>query len=184
MKLERPQAAVPWLPSRRRYAAFRLVAYLRLARTRDCNPDPDRVLALDRDQSSAETFVMAFLVWATTASFLTHLFALRLVLPFAAVAGAALAVIGLNAFVVFVGVFITPVLHAIGLPRGPHNIGVASAVFLIVLAVAASYFATFATWVAVPAWIFLGAIAINAVAAGILFVLRSRVREAESRCVV
>ena len=182
MKIERPQAAVAWLPSRHRYAVFRLIAYLRLARTPARQPDRDRVLAIDRDQSAVETFAMAYLMWAVTASFLTEVFASRLLLPVAIVAGIALAAVALTFYVPFVGLFITPVLHAAGMPRGASNIRVNTTIFLITLVLPASYFATLSTWVAVPAWIFLGAIALNAICAAILFPLRSRVREAESRC--
>lgn len=186
MKIERPQATVPWVPSRYRYALFRLVAYARLARTsiRRGVPDDTKVLAIDRDQSTGEAYTMAMLVWFTSAAFTAHLLSSRLVLAAAIVIAIPLAAFAFNAAIVLMGIAITPLLHLIGLPRGPHNIGANSAVILVALGLAASYFATATGWVAVPAWIFLACLAANGVAAIILFTLRGRMRADEERCVV
>ena len=184
MKIERPQALVPWLPSRNRYALFRLLAYLRLARTTPQARDESRVLAIDRDQNSGEAFVMAALIWAVTWAFFAHLLASSIGVAAAFFIAGPAAILALNAAVVVIGIAITPVLHAIGLPRGPHNIATNSAVVLLVLTVASSYFATLPSWVAVPASLFLTAIVVNGVAALVMFALRHRVRLAEQRCVV
>jgi hypothetical protein len=50
------------------------------------------------------------------------------------------------------------------------------------IALAASYFVTTATWARFPAWLLLGAIGANGVAAIVLLLLRGRVRAAEARC--
>lgn len=185
MKINRAQAIVPWIPSRHRYALFRLVAYVRLLQTRheQCVLDETRVLAIDRDQSTAETYVVGALVWMTVTSFVCELLSRRLV-PAAAVAIAvALATLAVSAAVVAVGTLVAPLLHAIGLPRGPHNINLNSTIMLLAITLAASYYALFPSWVRVPAWIFLGSIAANGIAAIVLFIVRKRVREAEARCV-
>src|SRR4051794_11468283 len=74
MKIQRPQATVGWIPSRRRYALFRLAAYLRLLRTPPERRilDETKVLAIDRDQSTAETYSVAALVWLTFSCFIAE----------------------------------------------------------------------------------------------------------------
>ena len=186
MKIDRPRAAVPWVPSRYRYALFRLVAYARLARRPlpMFTPGETRVLAIDRDQSSGEAYTIAIVVWFTAAAFMAHLLSARLVTAAAVLVAVPLAAFAFNAAIVLMGIAITPLLHLIGVPRGPNNIGVNSAVILISLGLAASYFATSSGWVAVPAWIFLLCIAVNGMAAIILFTLRGRIQADEQRCVV
>ena len=185
MKIERPQAVVPWIPSRHRYALFRLAAWLRLSQTKDeqCVLDDLKVLAIDRDQSTMETLIVAGLVWLTFACFLTELLSRQLVLVAAAAIAVPAAALLINAAVPFVAIFITPVLHLIGLPRGPHNINTNSTIMLMALTLAASYFALSSGWVRVPAWAFLICLALNGIAALVVFVLRKRIREAEARCV-
>ena len=183
MKIDRPQAAVPWVPARYRYALFRLAAYARLAKTPSCEIDQTRVLAIDRDQNNAEAYTLAIVAWATASAFLAQLLSRWLVLGLAILAAIPLALFAFSAAVVIIGAIITPLLHAVGLPRGPNNHGVTSAIVFIVLTLAASYFATLDGWVAVVAWFFLGVIILNGTAAAILFGLRQRVRQAELRCV-
>lgn len=185
MKIERPQAAVPWVPSRYRYALFRLAAFVRLTRTppEACTPADTKVLAIDRDQSTGEAYATAMLVWLTTSAFTAHLLSSRLVLAAAIVLAIPIAIVAFSAAIVLVGLTITPILHLLGLPRGPSNIATNSAVILIAIALAASYFATLAGWVGVIAWIFLTCVAANGIAAIILFAIRGRVRAEEMRCV-
>jgi hypothetical protein len=185
VKIDRPQAIVPWIPSRHRYALFRLVAYVRLllARRNDYALDETKVLAIDRDQSTAETYAVSGLVSLTIVLFLTDVMSIRIHLAAAAAIAIPAAALAVSAAVVLTGTCITPLLHAIGLPRGPHNINVNSTIMLLPVVLAASYFAASQRWVRVPAWFFLACIAANGLAAIALFMLRNRVREAEARCV-
>jgi len=195
VRIARPQAAVAWVPSRHRYALFRLIAYLRLASGADgphgdrgWRPDVDLganaiVLAIDRDQSSVEAYTVCVLVWMTVSAFFAAVLSSTLVLPAAIALAIPIAALTLTLSMVMTGLVVTPVLHAVGLPRGADNIAPATMVMLIAVTLAASYFATLSTWVRIPAWLFLGAVAINGVAAIVLFVVRQRVRAAEARCV-
>lgn len=185
MKIQRPQAAVAWIPSRHRHALFRLVAFVRLTQTppEQCVLDETKVLAIDRDQSTAETYVVTALTWFTVTCFAAHWMSAIMHILAAAVLAIPVAAFAITFAIPITGIFITPLLHVIGLPRGPHNINVTSTILLLVLAIAASWFALFETWVRLPAWIFLGCIAANGLAAIVLFILRKRVREAEARCV-
>jgi hypothetical protein len=195
VRIARPQAAVAWVPSRHRYALFRLIAYLRLASGADAprgdrgrRPDTDLganavVLAIDRDQSSVEAYTVCVLVWLTVSAFFAAVLSSALGLPAAIAVGIPIAALTLTLFVVMTGLVVTPVLHAVGLPRGPDNIAPATTVMLIAVTLAASYLATLSTWVRIPAWLFLGALGVNGVAAIFLFLVRQRVRAAESRCV-
>ena len=185
MKLDRPQAGVPWVPSRHRHALFRLIAAFRLMMTpaERCANEETQVLAIDRDQSNVETYVTTALVWFTLACFFAELLS-QCLHPGAAIPAAmAIAMLSVSLGIVLNGVLVTPVLHLLGLPRGPHEINTASAVFLLEIALAASYFALSDRWVRIPAWIFLGSIALNGMAAIILFTIRKRVELMEERCV-
>jgi hypothetical protein len=185
MKIQRPQATVGWIPSRRRYALFRLAAYLRLLRTPPERRilDETKVLAIDRDQSTAETYSVAALVWLTFSCFIAELLSWWLPIGVAFSVALPIVTVALTLVGPFMAVFVMPLLHTVGLPRGPHNIGVASATLLLAMSLMASYFALSNAWVRVPSRIFLGVLAMNGVAALILFALRKRVREAEMRCV-
>jgi hypothetical protein len=185
LKIERPQAGAPWIPSRRRHALFRLAASIQLLRTAvACPVDETKVLAIDRDQSAAETYAVATLVCFTLTCFLAEALSSRMHVVAALILSVPLAVIAINAAVVGVGLLIAPLLHTLGVPRGPHNVHLNSAIMLLPLGLAASYLALSPTWVRVPAWIFLGCLVANGIAAIVFFILRNRVREAEARCVV
>lgn len=185
MKIARPQAAVPWAPSRHRYALFRLIAYLRLARTQaqSCVRDESRVLAIDRDQSMFEQYTIAVFVWVTVAAFLAAMLSTRVILPLAIAVSIPIAALLFSMGVVVTGVAITPALHAIGLPRGVSNIAPNSWVLLTCVFLPSSYFAISNSWARYPAWLFLGAMVMNGVASIVLFFLRARLRAAEARCV-
>lgn len=185
MNIARPQAALPWLPSRSRHAVFRLVAYMRLRRM-GAEPrvrDDTRVLALDRDQNTAEQYTIALLTSLTAASFLAAMLSKRLILPVAIIVSVPLAVLLLNAAVVATGLAMTALLGALGLPRDTSRITPNSWIFFTVLFLSSSYFATVTTWVRYPAWLFLLVLAVNGAASIALFLLRARVRAAEARCV-
>jgi len=186
LNIARPQAAVPWIPSRHRYALFRLIAYLRLARTpaESCVRDERRVLAIDRDQSSVETYTIAVFVWLLVAAFVTAMLSNRLILPVAIAASIPLAALLFSVAVVVTGIAIAPALHALGLPRGASDIVPNTWVFLTSVFLASSYFALSSGWVRYPAWLFLAVVAMNGAASVVLLLLRTRVREAEARCVV
>lgn len=189
MTIARSQAAVPWVPSRHRFALFRLIAYVRLLRTRHEQMHPatgaDRiVLAVDPDQSTAEAYTVAILVLLTVASFFAALLSARLVLAAAILIALPLAMLAFSAAMVLVGLVVTALRHAVGAPRAPSNITVNSTVMLTGVTLAASYFATWQSWVRIPSWIFLGALVLNTACSAVLFVLRNRVRAAELRCAV
>ncbi|MGZ4778567.1 MAG: hypothetical protein ACXV5L_05180 [Thermoanaerobaculia bacterium] len=185
MNIARPQAAVPWVPSRSRYAIFRLIAYVRLLKKagEPCVRDEMRVLALDRDQSTAEHYTIALLVWLTVAAFFAAMLSARVILPVAIIIAIPLAALFLNAAVVATGVAMTALLGALGMPRDASRIVPNSWIFLTGLSLSSSYFAMATTWVRYPAWLFLLTLAVNGAASIALFFLRARVRAAEARCV-
>jgi hypothetical protein len=182
----RSQAAAPWVPSRHRFALFRAVAFVRLLTSGGAIAEPRHenriVLAVDRDQSTAENYTVAIFVFLTVTSFLAAALSARLVPAAALLLAPMFAAVILSGAVVFTGLVLTPLAHALGLPRGANNLAANSAWIFIGIALAASYFATSTTWVRVPAWTFLAAIALNGICSGILFVLRGRIRAAELRC--
>jgi hypothetical protein len=184
--IARSQAAAPWVPSRHRFAIFRAVAFVRLLRS---GSFPERgskedgvVLAIDRDQSTAENYTVGIFVWLVVSSFFAALLSARLVLAAAVLIALPLGALAVSAAVVIAGLVFAPVSHALGVPRGPSNITLNSTGILMVVTLAASYFAASPAWVRVPAWIFLGAIVLNGLCSAALFVMRARLRGMELRC--
>ena len=164
---DRPQAK--WLPSRHRYALARLIAFVMLPRPRPAALDVDHlILSIDREQSALENHALAIWYLATTTCFLAAL--LPLAMPWALVAAFPPALI-----------VVEIPIYAVGLPF--ENRRVTSAAYLLIGATASLYFAGRATWVRFPAYVYLGVLALNAIAFVTLWLLRDRVRAAEERCV-
>jgi hypothetical protein len=165
---DRPRAK--WLPSRHRFALARLVAFIVLESGGKAGAsDVDRIiLAIDRDQSAIENYAVAIWFVATTTCFIAAL--LPLPIPVALLA----------AFV--------PALIAVQIPlhfTGPlfRSRGVNAVFTMMCGAAAALYFASQHSWARLPAYAFLGVVALNAAAAVVMWLLRGRVRAAEQRCV-
>jgi hypothetical protein len=166
VRLIRGRAEARWLPSRHRFALFRLYAFLRL---RSAKPEPRRglVLVVDRDQTAFEHHGVSLWVVATiTCYFAAGLFG-AWPLPAALLAGLASAAVAIEV-PVWVGGFI--------FGRAGRANGVATMAALIAASI---HFARQTTWVRFAAWQFLGLIAINAVASLIVFLLRAPIARLE-----
>lgn len=168
MKAVHGRADARWLPSRFNFALFRLYAFVRM---KMATPEPaDVTLVLDRNQNPIESAVLS--VW-TTATLTCYaagtLFAAWPVIP-ALLAGIPVAITCLEIPIVAVGV---------PLRRRANNIPLHSFVLMSLLITAAAHFARAQSWVRFAAWQFLAAVALNVVAAGILFLLRGRITRME-----
>lgn len=169
MRVVHGRADARWLPSRFNFALFRLFAYVRMKRAQ---PEPaDVALVIDRNQNNIESFTLA--AWSTltlTCYAAGTLFA-SWPLPLALLAGVPVAITCLEIPIVTVGLIVR---------RSENNIGLNSVVLMSLLIAAAVMFARAQSWVRFAAWQFLGAIALNVVAAGIVFLLRGAIAEMEN----
>lgn len=172
MRVVRDRAEARWLPSRHRYALARLIAFLRL-RNAGSEPRSGLVLAVDRDQSTAENMTLGFSVW-----FIWTCYAAAILPGPWKVTAPLLSHLGLQ--VTIVGTVL--ILHLFGRDLWAFNHRINSTLLFILLLLASSYFAATQLWVRFVAWVVLAVFVLNAVAATILFLLRKSVRELEARC--
>ena len=150
------------IPSRHRFALFRLGAYLRLRLTQTPLERGDVALMIDPDQSAFESYSVA--AWT--------------VLMFSCY------------FSDFVSPFIAPLLTAVAvhipictvglLRKNKNNIHLVGIITMSMLAFAAAMYATSASWLRFVAWQFFAFVALNALAAVIVFFLRGSIAKLEA----
>jgi hypothetical protein len=173
MVYDRPAARL--LPSRRRFALARLIAFARLRTSAPPQLEHDRlILAIDRDQTVSEMYGIAASMSVLTTCYVAA------ALPLPRAAAIALA-IPLGTMTVQVLVVLIGVLTGL-VTRVENRIGINSAVLMTILLLASSYVATMASPARYAAWLCLAVMLLNAIAAGILRLLRDSVRAAEERC--
>ena len=164
MRVVRGRRDARLLPSRHRFALFRLVAFLRL---RAAKPEPrdGLILVVDRDQTAIEHHAISlWIVLTVTCYFAATLFGswpLPLALPAAFFVAAMAVEVPLLVFGTFVSSRVNSVLC------------------MLVFIAAAAWFATQRSWARFAAWQFLAVIALNAVAAAIVFLLRGPIARLE-----
>ena len=169
MKIVRGRADARWLPSRFNFALFRLFAFLRM---KTAAPEPrDVALVIDRHQNNVESFTLAAWVTLTVTCYAAGTLFASWPLPLALPAGILVAITCLEIPIVTVGLIVR---------RTQDNIALNSVVLMSLLIAAALYFARAQSWVRFAAWQFLGAVALNAVAAAIVFLLRGTIAEMEN----
>ncbi|HEX2832928.1 MAG TPA: hypothetical protein VHW00_07930 [Thermoanaerobaculia bacterium] len=178
MKLLQGRAEMRLLPSRHHFALFRLVAYLRL-RNVTISGEPDRVLSINRYQSAPELFGVGWWLVLTVACYFASMMR-ALVLPLAIALAVPLAWIALQAVTVLTGLTLAPLVRFVARRPGQNNIRLNSFLVMLLLVIAASFFATQRTWVRFAAWQFLAAIALNALAATVVFFLGGDIARLES----
>jgi hypothetical protein len=164
MKAVRNRSQARWLPSRYRFAIFRLYALVRLALSMQDTREADIALQIDRDQSNEEQYAVALLVLGTATSYLAVL------LPVVTMVAIAIA-IPLAGLAVQVPTFIVGSL----LPDGRDNASINGIVLMSILTAASVYFMRSASWAHIVAWFFLGALAFNGTAWCVAFLLRRHI---------
>jgi hypothetical protein len=170
------------LPSRRRFALTRLLAFLgflgssgssvdRRGTPRNSeDPEEHIVLAIDPDQTASESYLASTWFTASLACYIAAM--LPLMLPVALVVALPLAAIAIPLICMFAT-----------LPMPDRdNTRVSSAALFVLLAIASGFFALDRSWVRFVAWLFFAIVIANAIAAAIVWLLRGRVRELEARC--
>lgn len=169
MKVVRGRADARWLPSRFNFALLRLYAFVRMKLAKPQAADVS--LAIDRNQNPIESAVLSLWTTATLTCYAAATLFASWPLPLALLAGIPVAITCLEIPIIVVGV---PLRHR------ANNIPLQSFVLMSLLIGAAVYFARSQTWARFAAWQFLGAVALNAAAAGIMFLLRGSVAEMEN----
>lgn len=169
MRIVRGRADARWLPSRFNFALFRLFAFLRMKRAK---PEPAEVsLVLDRNQNPIESAVLSTWTAATLTCYAAETLFDAWPLPLALLAGIPVAITCLEIPIIAIGV---------ALRHRANNIPLNSFVMMSLLVLAAAYFARAQSWIRFAAWQFLGFVALNALAAVIVFLLRGAIAELEN----
>jgi hypothetical protein len=169
MRVIRGREDARWMPSRFRFALFRLYAYARL---RGAAPQSaDVAYIIDRDQSAVENFTVGIWTIFSAGAYVTWLLSPRWPLALALIASPFIAVMLMQVPVVAVGLLLL---------RRKDNLRVNSVVLMVLLTAAAVYFARVDGWVRYAAWQFLGVLALNALAAIVVMIFRSSIAAAES----
>jgi len=169
VKVVRGRADARWLPSRFHFALFRLYAFVRMKLAK---PEPaDVALVIDRNQNPLESALLSVWTTATLACYAAETLFASWPLPLALLAGVPVAITCLEIPIVIVGLM---------LRHRATNIPLNSFVLMTLLIALALYFARAQSWARFAAWQFLGTVALNAVAAGIVFLLRGSIAEMES----
>ena len=173
MRIVRERTEARWLPSRFRYATFKLYAYAHLRAARP-NKVPGVVLVINRDQNPIETSLLSAGICIMTYCFLFSVFsAVMNDVPAATVALIATPVV-IEVVVLGIGV-----LALLLTPKAPGGVvfrtsDLNSFVILVLLTIAASYLALDPAWVRHVGRVFLLGLVINALAAPIAWMLRGR----------
>ncbi len=155
MRIVRDRADARWLPSRFNFALFRLFAYLRLRASRP-QPQPGLMLAVERHQSAAENNIVCIVMIVVVASFFDSLW------------GIPAAILILQAAIVSAA-FVMRIFTSGDTTHGGGT---------IIMGVTIALAVWFARTDLVPR-VFLGLVALNAVAAILMFALRGKVAALE-----
>lgn len=171
---DRPCAEL--LPSRRHFAVTRLIAFARMRTARGVPDAAARTIhAIDRDQTAAEMHAASFGFWLLLTCYIAAVLPLHPAA--AAIAAAVIAQFAIQLSVVGVALLTGLVT------RAENRVKLNSVVLMTAVLLVSSYVATLDGSVRYAAWLCLGAMAVNAAAAVLLWFLRDSVRAAEERCV-
>ena len=176
MKAVRDRAEARWLPSRFRYALFRLVAFGIIRRSRP-KQACGLVLVIDRDQSASEYYLISLWLLLTVSCYVGATLSRVTNGVLAAVAAIPIASMLIETPIYLSGAAM-PLLRAAGI-RQERSLRVASMMLYGLLILAAAYFALAESWVRYVAISFLVIIAANAIAAVVMWSLRQRIAELE-----
>ncbi|HUP45003.1 MAG TPA: hypothetical protein VM779_05775 [Thermoanaerobaculia bacterium] len=175
MRIVRDRADARWLPSRYRFAIFRLTAWLLLRRSRS-EIREGLVLGIDRDQNAVESYTVGIWLTANASLFLLAFFQPYIFRPVAPVVAFLVTVIGFQ-------VLITAFAFGPRSWRQQNHIELQSFTHMFVVTVAAIHFAGTDGWIRWVAWAFLLVLGINTAAAAAVRGLRGRIDAAEREIV-
>jgi hypothetical protein len=170
----RDRADARFLPSRYHFALFRLGAWLRLITTPP-QPQPGLAMASDHDQSAVEHHTVAWGFFLITTAYVAAILSRQMNIVLAFVCAMAIAAVLVQIPMFAVGWVLS------ALKPGRNNLREVSAVTVFLFLLASIYFASASGWPRAIAWMMLLLIGSNVIAAGVLWLLRDRVSEAERR---
>jgi hypothetical protein len=159
-----------WLPSRHHFALAKLIGMIVMKPAPRAQSSIRLIYAIDRDQSTLENYSIAMWLYVTGTAYLmaaTHPIA-WILMPW--IAG----------FVIHAPCFLIGWIA--GLFGGHDNRKLNGLLTMGMMLIASSYFATTASPVRFIAWFFLGVVALNAVAAVVMWMLRGTAAAMERRC--
>ncbi|MFZ2492341.1 MAG: hypothetical protein WA208_12740 [Thermoanaerobaculia bacterium] len=171
----------PLLPSRHRFALFRLIAYLRL-RAAPTGRDRARLYFVDPDQSSVEQYGVA--IWATLTVAAFSAAALETIVPLwiASLAAIPIAALLLQVPVVLVGFTILPLMERL-IGRPIRRIRFESRLMMLLLSAGAMWSLQSDGWERYVGWHFVVVMAANALAAATLHGLHGQIERLERHSV-
>ena len=166
MNIVRGRADARWLPSRHRFALFRLYAFLRL---QNATPEPREglVMIVDRDQTAVEHHGVSLWIALTVTCYLAATLLSRWPLPLALPVAFLLSPIAIH----------VPLLSIAALTLGNRRVNSFTLMFAFVAL--AIYFARHSSWAHFAAWQFLALVALNGIAATVVFALRGPIARLE-----
>jgi hypothetical protein len=168
LRAVRDNPAARWLPARRHFALARLVAFIRSRFPTAPRTDVDRFLfAIDRDQTNAEQFAMAILVFATATCEIAAFLSIHWL-----AAAPVIAVLGIQAIITVSGIG----------RLGQDHLTRTSSILLTILIAISAYLALQPTPFRYVAWFFLAIVVLDFLAFLVMLALRKQVREMEQRC--
>lgn len=174
MKFIRDRADARFLPSRYHFALFRLGAWLKLITTPP-QPRSGLAMAIDRDQSAVEHHTVAWGFFLITTAYVAAILSRQMNIVLAVVCAIVIATVLVEIPMFALG----GVLAALNPQR--NNIREVSALTFLPFLLASIYFASTSGWPRPIAWLVLILIASNVIAAGVLWLFRHRVSDAERR---
>ena len=176
MRAVRDRAEARWLPSRFRYAIFRLIALVMIGRAK---PKEARglVLVIDRDQSAPEYYIISIWLLVTASCYVGALLS-----PLTTGAVAALAAVPVAAMVIkfplYVGGVTAIGLRALG-SRVQDVKSMNSKLTYSMLILVSLWFIRSESWIRYVAIAFFVVLAINALASIVVLLMRGRIAAVE-----
>jgi hypothetical protein len=171
VRLVRGRADARRLPSRHNFALFRLAAFLRMRRAQ---PEPRNVvLVLDRHQSTFETWLVLSWVMLTVSCYCAVTLFRHWHITLALAVSLPLVFMLLHVVVIVTGLTLARVSR--------DGIRANSVILMFLITAASAYFSTRPGWIRFVGWQFLAMLALNALAAMIVFALSDSITRLEAR---
>lgn len=169
MKIVRGRADARWMPSRYTFALSRIFAFVKMRNAKAEMADVAYVA--DRHQSAAENFTVGAWIILTLSAYVAATLARWWPLPIALLAALPIALFLIHLSVIAVGIILI---------RRENNLRVSSVVLMAWMTAATAYFARSQSWVRFIAWQFLAVLALNAIAAVVVLLMRDPIADVES----
>jgi hypothetical protein len=171
VKVVRDRDEARWLPSRHHFALAKLVAMVAMTRATTEKTSLRRIYAIERDQNTVEHYSIAIWLYLTGTAYL-----MAVTPPIAWIVMPWIAGLALHVPCFTIGA----IANQFGAIDNRKLNGVLTMALMLI---ASSYFALHDSPVRFVAWFFLGVVALNAVAAVVVWMLRGTAAAMERRCV-